>query len=101
MRGISIFQIHAKFSIVILAPELYIFSGPPTAASKQGFEEIAESVIVHVCAFERITLPFTRTGGCLTCFFKLLRVLPILAVLIVFFSLVGIAQHFIGLIDLL
>jgi hypothetical protein len=80
MRGISIFQIHMKFSIVVL-PQLYIFPDRPPA--RQTEIRITESSSPYVPS--GIALPF-REPADVFLLFKLLRVLPILAVLIVFFA---------------
>src|SRR5215218_8037177 len=102
VRGISIAQGQVHFGLVILPAKLGRAAALPTgaacAATKQGFKKVGEIPFAKLFG-KRLTATTKTTAAKAVCLFflpllfNLLGMLPVLAVLVVFFSLLGIAQH--------
>src|SRR5699024_1403758 len=109
VRGIGISETQLQLRADILPLKLYLaVASPSPRPPKHGSEKIGKTVFIKIA---RVGLPFRSTprptlavrggAGGLPGFFIGFRLLPVLSVLVVFFSFFRVAQDFIGFIDLL
>ncbi len=113
MGGGRVHQAEMQFRLLIASAKFGLASALTGGTTKQGFEEIGEFALAKLAAaplaktakvrsFAKIpfALPASSARG-LPGLLKGFGVLPILSVLIVFFSFIGVTQYLVGFIDLL
>ena len=92
-------QAHLKSRIKVLA---LLPAATATTAAEHGRKEIGKAAFIFKTFKTAATAELLRVLPLLPCMLLMsFAVLPVLAVLIVFFSFLRVAQHFVGLIDLL
>src|SRR5664279_3244699 len=98
MRFCRVAKGKSQFRLIILSTKFCTAS----AGTKHLFKKIRIFSIAKSgkCFFMWVSLAGTCSAFCRS-FFKLFSIFPILSVLIVFFPFFGIAEYFIGLVDLL